>query len=174
MQGIVVPNAVIAPTEFFKRTRRITFPFVSNKSFVGLGASDTFSFLQTGIVAGVSVRLVGSVTTVHGTGTVATNARWPYDLVKKLRVSANGQSNLISCSGWKLKARWPAASSIRMVVPVMSAGIKSGVNWMRPKRRSRARAKARTRLVFPRPGTPSSRAWPPAIRLISTPRMASC
>src|SRR5579871_104872 len=101
MQGIVVPNAVIAPTEFFKRTRRITFPFVSNKSFVGLGASDTFSFLQTGIVAGVSVRLVGSVTTVHGTGTVATNARWPYDLVKKLRVSANGQSNLISCSGWK-------------------------------------------------------------------------
>jgi len=105
MQGIAVPNAVVDPKEFFRRTRRLTFPFVSNEQFAGLGTTYTKSFLQTGIVAGVSLRLVGSVVTVHGTGAVASTARWPYDLAKKVRVSANGQSNLISCSGWKLKAR---------------------------------------------------------------------
>lgn len=105
MQGIEVPNAVVAPAEFFRRTRRLVFNMVTNKQFNGLGTSDTFSFLQTGIVAGVNLRLVGSVTTANGTGAVASTARWPYDFVKKLRVSANGQSNLISCSGWKLKAR---------------------------------------------------------------------
>ena len=34
--------------------------------------------------------------------------------------------------GWNLKTRWPS-SSMRMLVPVMSAGIRSGVNWMRLK-----------------------------------------
>jgi hypothetical protein len=105
MQGIAVPNAVVNPVEFFRRTRRLTFPFVSNRAFSGLGTTDTFSFLQTGIVAGVALRLVGSVVTLKGTGAIATNARWPYDLAKKVRISANGQSNLINCSGWKLKAR---------------------------------------------------------------------
>ncbi len=105
LQGIVVPNAVIAPQEFFRRTRRLTFPFVSNKAFNGLGTTDTFSFLQTGIIAGVSLRLVGSIVVTLGGGTCATTGRWPYDLAKRIRVSANGQSNLISCSGWKLKAR---------------------------------------------------------------------
>jgi hypothetical protein len=38
-------------------------------------------------------------------GTCATTARWPYDLLKAARFSANGQSNLINCGGWSLKAR---------------------------------------------------------------------
>jgi hypothetical protein len=104
MQGIAVPNAVVDPVEFFRRTRRLTFPFVSNRQFSGLGTSDTFSFLQTGIVAGVALRLVGSIVTLKGAGTIGTTARFPYDLAKKVKISANGQSNLINCSGWKLKA----------------------------------------------------------------------
>ncbi len=32
--------------------------------------------------------------------------------------------------GWNRKTRWPS-SSMRMFVPVMSAGIRSGVNWIR-------------------------------------------
>lgn len=105
MQGIVVPASSIDPPEFFRRTRRLTFPFVNGKSFAGLGATDTFSLLQTGIVAGIVIRMVGTVVTTHGTGTVATTGRWPYDLAKRIRLSANGQSNLINCSGWKLRAR---------------------------------------------------------------------
>ena len=39
-----------------------------------------------------------------------------------------------------------------MFVPMMSAGIRSGVNWMRLKSRSSASARVRTRSVLPRPG----------------------
>lgn len=104
MQGITVPNAAQDAPTFFAKTRRVTFPFVSNKAFAGLGNSDTYSLLKSNIVAGINLRLTGSVVTVHGTGTVATNARWPYDLVR-VRVAANGQSQLINAKGWKLKAR---------------------------------------------------------------------
>ena len=41
-----------------------------------------------------------------------------------------------------------------MFVPMMSAGIRSGVNWMRLKSRSSASASVRTSSVLPRPGTP--------------------
>ena len=63
--------------------------------------------------------------------------------------------------------------STSTTVPVMSAGIRSGVNWMRLCVIPSAPAKARTMLVLPSPGTPSSSAWPPRMRLISTPRTAS-
>ena len=33
--------------------------------------------------------------------------------------------------GWKLKTRWPSGVSLMMLVPMMSDGIRSGVNWMR-------------------------------------------
>src|SRR5437899_1471744 len=52
---------------------------------------------------------------------------------------------------------------------MMSAGIRSGVNWMRANGRSRDWASVRTRSVFPRPGTPSSRPWPPASTQVRTP-----
>ena len=65
-------------------------------------------------------------------------------------------------------------SSTMMLVPTMSAGIRSGVNWMRLKPRSSASASVRTSIVLPRPGTPSSSAWPPASRLISVWRTSSC
>src|SRR5438309_4732645 len=44
-------------------------------------------------------------------------------------------------------------------VPVMSEGIRSGVNWMRLKPRWRVWARLLTISVFARPGTPTSRAW---------------
>ena len=41
----------------------------------------------------------------------------------------------------------------------MSAGIRSGVNWMRLNEQSMTSAIVRTSIVLPRPGTPSSSAW---------------
>jgi len=105
MQGIVVPASSVNPPEFFKRTRRLTFPFATGKAFAGLGNTDTISLLQTGIIAGIVIRLTGSIVVTLGGGTCATTGRWPYDLAKRVRLSANGQSNLINCSGWKLRAR---------------------------------------------------------------------
>ena len=45
-------------------------------------------------------------------------------------------------------------------VPVMSAGIRSGVNWMRLNDRFSVRASVLIISVLARPGTPSSRQWP--------------
>src|SRR5262249_25328763 len=48
-----------------------------------------------------------------------------------------------------------------MSVPVMSDGIRSGVNWMRLNLRSRTRASVAMSSVFARPGTPTMRSWRP-------------
>ena len=57
--------------------------------------------------------------------------------------------------GTKTKSRRPSGVSRTMRVPVMSAGIRSTVNWMRLKLRFSASASVRTISVLPVPGTPS-------------------
>lgn len=104
MQGIEVPTSSIDPQNFFRLTRRLNIPFKS-QTFAGLGATDTVQLLQTGIVSGVTLKASGTLTVTPGTGSVATTSRWPYGLVKNLRFSANGQSNLINVGGMHLKAR---------------------------------------------------------------------
>src|SRR5579864_411475 len=56
--------------------------------------------------------------------------------------------------------RRPASGSSRTLVPVMSEGIRSGVNWMRLKPTSRIFAIELTRRVLASPGTPTKSAWP--------------
>jgi hypothetical protein len=73
--------------------------------------------------------------------------------------------------GSKRNTRRPLSSSLIKVVPTISAGIRSGVNWMRLKRQSMTSASDRTRVVFAKPGTPSSNALPPAIRVMTTCRI---
>ena len=51
-------------------------------------------------------------------------------------------------------------------MPVMSAGIRSGVNWIRWNLRWKTCAIVRTSSVLARPGAPVIRQWPPANRLI--------
>jgi len=104
MQGIEVPVSSIDPASFFRLTRRLT---VTQKTFTyaGLGLTDNVPILQTGIVSGLTVKFSGTLTVTPGSGSVASTARWPYDLPKAVRFSANGQSNLINVSGSKLRAR---------------------------------------------------------------------
>ena len=45
----------------------------------------------------------------------------------------------------------------RIMLPAMSAGMRSGVNWMREYLSCIVRARVRSSVVLPRPGTPSSR-----------------
>jgi len=57
------------------------------------------------------------------------------------------------------KARFPVVWSSSMIsVPVMSEGMRSGVNWMRENLSSSAWATVETIRVLASPGTPSSRA----------------
>lgn len=104
MQGIEVPAASVNPQAFFRATRRLRFP-MKGGGYAGLGFTDNVNLLQTGIISQLWVRFVGTLTVALPTGTCASTARWPYDLAKAVRVSANAQSNLINCSGAKLKAR---------------------------------------------------------------------
>ena len=71
-----------------------------------------------------------------------------------------------------VQRRWPVVgSSSMMSVPVMSEGIRSGVNWMRLKARPSVCAMVRTISVFAVPGKPVIRQWPPtnsAIRIWSS------
>ena len=72
-------------------------------------------------------------------------------------------STMLANTGPLMNSNWrlpPAESSWMMSVPVMSAGIRSGVNWMRLKLRSSVFATELTSSVFARPGTPIRRACP--------------
>lgn len=103
MQGIQVPASAVDPAAFFAATRRQNLLMKSLAAFSGLGQTDNLPILQTGIISHLRVRVYGSVTVNIGTGTAATNYAWPYNLIRQLRFTANGQSNLISVSGSALK-----------------------------------------------------------------------
>jgi hypothetical protein len=104
MQGIEVPASSVNPQQFFAQTRRLNILEKNLGSFAGLGSTDTIPILQTGVLSGLTIQLTGTVVT-SGTGTTATTARWPNDLPRAVRFTANGQSNLINVHGGKLKAR---------------------------------------------------------------------
>lgn len=105
MQGIMVPASSVNPEAFFAHTRRLTFPMVANRAYAGLQSSDQWTATQTGIISTLSLKFSGTLTVAIGTGTVATTALWPYGVIKALRFTANGQSNLINAPGTWLKAR---------------------------------------------------------------------
>ena len=67
-----------------------------------------------------------------------------------------------------------SGSSWRMSVPVMSEGIRSGVNWIRRNERPRMRASVLTSSVLASPGTPTSRTWPRAKRPVRSCSTTSC
>lgn len=103
MQGIAVPANSVNPAEFFHRTRRhIT---MERQATYSGQPQETFELRKSDILSSVLVRFSGSIVIAPGTGTVASTARWPYDLIKAARFTANGASNLVNCSGLKLKIR---------------------------------------------------------------------
>lgn len=106
MQGIAVPASSMDPVSFFAKTRRALLPEKGGaRSYAGFGLSDQFELLKSDILAGMVVTFAGSLTVTPGSGTVASTARWPEDLIRLCRFTANGQANIISVSGAKLKAR---------------------------------------------------------------------
>jgi hypothetical protein len=101
-QGIAVPPEAVNPPAFFASTRRKRDVEVA-RTFAGLGATDSVEIRKSDILSAIRIRFVGTVTTT-GT-TVKPTMRWPYDLLRSVRFTANGQSNLINVSGLKLKVR---------------------------------------------------------------------
>jgi len=99
MQGIAVPAEAVNPELFFKLTRRHT---MLERSVPYTGQSqETFELRKSDVLSSILVRFSGQVTI---SGVVNSTARWPYDLITA-RFTANGASNIINCSGLKLKIR---------------------------------------------------------------------
>jgi hypothetical protein len=104
MQGVAVPSESVRPAEFFARTRRRTFN-EGSQPWNGFGGQNTWELKKSDIIAAAVVRFTGTLTTTKGTGAIATTSRWPYDMLKAVRFTANGASNVINASGAKLKVR---------------------------------------------------------------------
>jgi hypothetical protein len=94
----------VDPTTFYQATRRMRFGMKTAAGISGLGSGDSVQLRQTGIVSSIEVRVFGIVTfggTIAGTSMLFD---WPHNLVRAFRLSANGQSNLISARGITMKA----------------------------------------------------------------------
>ena len=79
-----------------------------------------------------------------------------------MRLISSASSTLVNTGPWTNRnSRLPCSSSSSTFVPVMSEGIRSGVNWIRLKFTSSTFATVLTSSVFASPGTPTSRQCPP-------------
>lgn len=104
MQGVAVPAESVDPVQFMARTRRRVNNEYS-KTWQGFGTTDNVELKKSDIISGIYLRFTGTLTVTPGTGTVSSTRRWPYDFLNAAKFTANGQSNVINCSGLKLKAR---------------------------------------------------------------------
>lgn len=104
LQGQTVPAEAINPDVFFNATRRKRNQEYKS-AYNGLGGGDVIELRKSDILSDIFVRFSGALTVVHGTGNVNATLRWPYDLVRAFRFTAQGVSNLHNYSGLKAKAR---------------------------------------------------------------------
>jgi hypothetical protein len=105
MQGIAIPAAVVDPAAFRRRTRRHIQQEKKISFALGTSTQDIISLRKSDILTEINLHITGSLTITPGTGTVASTAEWPYNLIKKVSFSANGASSLIAARGWTLRAR---------------------------------------------------------------------
>lgn len=104
IQGVTSPNVVVSPEVFYPATRRLRFPMKGAVAIQGLGSTDSVQLRQTGIIAGLEIRVFGSLTFGGTIGTTTMAYDWPFNLIQEVRLSANGQSNLIRCRGLTVRA----------------------------------------------------------------------
>ncbi len=106
LQGIAVPSEAVDPLAFEKLTRRHTLiERQASYDSANAQAQEVFTLRKSDILSEILVRFSGKVTiTLPAGAQVNSTARWPYDFITA-RLTANGQSNLINCSGLKLKIR---------------------------------------------------------------------
>jgi hypothetical protein len=103
IQGVPSPEVVVDPQTFYQATRRMRYPMQTGKAIAGIGSADNIQLRQNGIVAGLEVRIYGSVVFGGTIGTTTMSYEWPDNLVQAFVLSANGQSNLINARGLAIK-----------------------------------------------------------------------
>ena len=104
IQGVTSPNMVVDPPSFYAATRRLRFPMRSLTAIAGLGTTDSVQLRQTGIISSLEIRVQGTITFGGTIGTTTMSYEWPLNLIQEVRLSANGQSNLIRARGLTVRA----------------------------------------------------------------------
>lgn len=127
MQGVDIPATSVDPKTFYSNTRRKRFNEKSISTFAGFGSSDQFTIKQSGIIAALDIHVSGSLTVTPSTGSVASTPRWPYDFLKRVILSANGTTNLVSCSGAKL-----AVYRMAGISDLSDRGVSKGIGGASP------------------------------------------
>jgi hypothetical protein len=105
MQGVAIPAAIVDKNLFLARTRRHTQQERKISFTVGTSTQDIIPLRRSDILSEINLHIVGNLTITPGTGTVGTTSEWPYNLLKSVKLNANGASSLISARGWTLRAR---------------------------------------------------------------------
>lgn len=103
VQGVQTPATAVAPALFAQFTRRMRFAAASNTPINGLGTSNQVQLKKTGVVSALEIRMGGSVVIGGTIGTTTMSYEWPYNLLKGLKLSVNGQSTLIDARGLDIK-----------------------------------------------------------------------
>lgn len=103
VQGVATPDTIVEPMLFAAYTRRQRFPMKANSTIPGAATSDNVQLKKTGIVAGLEVRVSGSVVVGGTIGTTTMSYEWPYNLIKGFKLSVNGQSTLVDARGLDIK-----------------------------------------------------------------------
>jgi hypothetical protein len=93
------PSTVVNPGAFYANTRRQRYSVAGRTAIKGIGSSDIITLQQSGIVAALEIRIVGSVVIGGTIGTTTLSYDWPYNVLQQITVSANGVSNLYQTRG---------------------------------------------------------------------------
>lgn len=89
---------------FFAQTERNDVP-QGTTAFPGLGGAPFNTRLSNvGVLCGLQIIFEGTLT-VAGAGTCTATYQWPWNVLKRFSLSANGQTSLLSAEGMDLRAR---------------------------------------------------------------------
>lgn len=95
----------INPERFFLLTERNEMPLnaISPNAF---GTTFQARINNVGIIAALVLDCNLVVNTTIGAGTLTATNQWPWNLLKRIIVTANGQNELMAVEGMDLRARW--------------------------------------------------------------------
>jgi hypothetical protein len=96
----------INPDAFFDLTERNEMPLNQIPSVNAFGTAYQARINNVGLISALILDVTGTINCTPGTGTLTATAKWPWNLIKKVIVSANGQNELFSIEGLDLRARW--------------------------------------------------------------------
>jgi hypothetical protein len=90
---------------FSKNTERNDVP-MKTEEYPGFGGTAIdIPIAKVGVLSGIQIAVEGTIKTGGASGTITPTFRWPWGLLKKIALTANGQTSLISPSGLDCRAR---------------------------------------------------------------------